>query len=98
MTEVSASKSVIYPQHLREHFDGRTKRRLGDAVGMKNFGVNLTTLEPGAWSAHRHWHTRQDEMIYLLEGELPLVTDSGPQLIKPERLWDFPRIQERATI
>jgi hypothetical protein len=37
-------------------------------------------------------------MIYLLEGELPLVTDSGPQLIKPERLWDFPRIQERATI
>ena len=90
MTEVPASKNVIYPQHLREHFDGRTKRRLGDAVGMKNFGVNLTTLEPGAWSAHRHWHTRQDEMIYLLEGELTLVTDKGRQLLKPGAVVGFP--------
>jgi uncharacterized cupin superfamily protein len=58
LEEVPASKSVIYPDHIRGNFDGRTKRRFGDAVGMKNFGVNLTALEPGAWSAHRHWHTR----------------------------------------
>ena len=57
---------------------------------MKNFGVNLTTLEPGAWSAHRHWHTRQDEMIYLLEGELTLVTDGGRQVLKPGAVVGFP--------
>jgi uncharacterized cupin superfamily protein len=48
LAEIPTSKSVIYPPHLRGHFEGRGKRRLGDAVGMKNFGVNLTTLEPGA--------------------------------------------------
>ena len=90
LADIPASKSVIYPPHLRGHFEGRAKRRLGDAVGMKNFGVNLTTLEPGAWSAHRHWHTRQDEMIYLLEGELTLVTDGGRQVLKPGAVVGFP--------
>jgi len=90
LTDVAVNTNVIYPPHLREHFEGRSKRRLGDAVGMKNFGVNLATLEPGAWSAHRHWHTRQDEMIYLLEGELTLVNDSGRKLIKPGMAVGFP--------
>ena len=90
LADIPASKSVIYPPHLSGHFEGRAKRRLGDAVGMKNFGVNLTMLEPGAWSAHRHWHTRQDEMIYLLEGELTLVTDGGRQVLKPGAVVGFP--------
>jgi uncharacterized cupin superfamily protein len=90
LTDVPENRNVIYPPHLRGHFEGRAKRRLGDAVGMKNFGVNLATLEPGAWSAHRHWHTRQDEMIYLLEGELTLVTDAGRRLLEAGAVVGFP--------
>jgi uncharacterized cupin superfamily protein len=88
--DVPLNKSSIYPQNLRAPFLGRAKRRIGDAVGMKNFGFNITTLEPGAWSSHRHWHTRQDEMIYLLEGELTLVTDQGRQVIKTGMAVGFP--------
>jgi uncharacterized cupin superfamily protein len=90
VADVPLNKSIIYPPHLKAPFEGRAKRRVGDAVGMKNFGFNITTLEPGAWSSHRHWHTRQDEMIYLLEGELTLVTDSGRSVIKPGTAVGFP--------
>ena len=65
LADIPANTNIIYPPHLRGHFHGRAKRRRGDAVGMKNFGVNLVSLEPGAWSARRHWHARQDEMIYV---------------------------------
>ena len=51
--------------------------RLGDAAGLTRFGVNLVTLEPGVWSSQRHWHTHEDEFVYVLEGELVLVTDAG---------------------
>lgn len=51
--------------------------RLGDAAGLTAFGVNLVSLDPGAWSSQRHWHTHQDEFVYMLEGELVLVTDAG---------------------
>jgi uncharacterized cupin superfamily protein len=90
LADIPVNRNIIYPPHLREPFAGRAKRRLGDAVGMKNFGVNLATLEPGAWSSHRHWHTRQDEMIYLIEGELTLVTDSGREVLKPGAVVGFP--------
>jgi uncharacterized cupin superfamily protein len=90
LTDVAEHRNVIYPPHLSGPFKGRAKRRVGEAVGMKNFGFNVATLEPGAWSSHRHWHTRQDEMIYLLEGELTLVNDSGRKLIKPGMAVGFP--------
>ena len=51
--------------------------KLGDAAGLTAFGVNLVTLDPGAWSSQRHWHTHEDEFVYMLEGELVLVTDAG---------------------
>ncbi len=90
LADMPEHRTVIYPQHLRGPFEGRAKRRVGEAVGMKNFGFNLTTLAPGAWSSHRHWHTRQDEMIYLLEGELTLVTDRGRTVLKPGMAAGFP--------
>jgi uncharacterized cupin superfamily protein len=62
---------------------GREKRVLGDLFGLANFGVNLTRLEPGARSALRHAHTRQDELVYILEGEPTLVTDAGETLLRP---------------
>jgi uncharacterized cupin superfamily protein len=62
---------------------GREKRMLGDALGLTTFGVNLTTLQPGAASSLRHWHLRQDEFVFVLEGEVTLVTDEGEQPLGP---------------
>jgi uncharacterized cupin superfamily protein len=67
-------------------FDGpclsRERRRLGDAAGLTQFGVNLLRLPPGAWSSQRHWHTESDELVYVLSGEVTLVTDDGAELLK----------------
>jgi uncharacterized cupin superfamily protein len=68
----------------------RERRRLGDPLGLQNFGVNLLTLPPGAASSQRHWHTRQDEFIYVLEGEVTLVTDAGKQVLTAGMCAGFP--------
>jgi uncharacterized cupin superfamily protein len=62
---------------------GREKRALGDLFGLTNYGVNLTRLAPGGMSALRHAHARQDEFIYILEGQPTLVTDAGETLLGP---------------
>lgn len=68
-----------YPSPFAERVAGRSRRRLGEALGLKQFGVNLTTLQPGAQSALRHWHAHEDEFVYVLEGEVALVTNDGEQ-------------------
>jgi uncharacterized cupin superfamily protein len=60
----------------------RTRRQLGDAAGLTDFGVNLLCLPPGTWSSQRHWHTVEDEFVYVLEGELTLVTDAGEEILR----------------
>lgn len=75
---------------MRARVAGRSKRALGDALGLENFGVNLVELAPGAVSALRHWHSRQDEFIYVLAGELTLVTEAGDQVIGPGLCAGFP--------
>jgi uncharacterized cupin superfamily protein len=72
-----------YPADLRAKLGGREKRALGDVFGLRNFGVNLTRLPPGAASALRHAHARQDEFVYILEGEPVLVTDAGETPLRP---------------
>ena len=79
-----------YPPPLDVPCRARRKRALGSEVGLTHFGVNLTRLEPGAWSAQRHWHTRQDEFVYVLEGEVTLVTDAGEQALGPGMAAGFP--------
>ncbi|MDQ2101305.1 cupin domain-containing protein [Azospirillum isscasi] len=79
-----------YPEPFRAAVAGRLRKRLGNPLGITNFGVNLTRLEPGAASALRHWHTRQDEFVYVLEGELTLVTDAGETLLRPGMCAGFP--------
>ncbi|MBI3707343.1 MAG: cupin domain-containing protein [Proteobacteria bacterium] len=79
-----------YPDPFHKPCATRSKRALGDAFGLKNFGVNLVRLPPGAWSSQRHWHTRQDELVYIVEGEITLVTDSGEQTMKPGMIAGFP--------
>ena len=65
------------PDMVAKVASGRDKRPLGDLFGLKNFGVNLTRLAPGGWSALRHAHARQDEFVYVLEGQAMLITDAG---------------------
>jgi uncharacterized cupin superfamily protein len=62
---------------------GRERKRLGNAAGLDQFGVNLTRLRPGAASALRHWHEREDELVYILEGEVVLVEDGGETILQP---------------
>jgi uncharacterized cupin superfamily protein len=60
----------------------RIRQRLGDAGGLRDFGINLMRLPPGNWSAQRHWHTHEDEFVYVLEGEVTLVEDEGETLLR----------------
>lgn len=77
------AKPSNYPEPFFSRMAGREKRPLGDLFGLANFGVNLTRLLPGGISALRHAHSRQDEFVYLLEGELVLITDAGETLLGP---------------
>jgi uncharacterized cupin superfamily protein len=79
-----------YPEPFRARVAARRKRKLGDALGLRNFGVNLTTLAPGAQSALRHWHATQDEFVYVVSGELVLVTDAGEQVLGAGMTAGFP--------
>jgi len=72
-----------YPEPFATRMRGREKRALGDAFGLRNFGVNLTRLSPGAVSSLRHAHSRQDEFIYVLEGAPTLRTDAGSTRLGP---------------
>ena len=72
-----------YPEPYRQVTVGRERKRLGNAVGLDQFGVNLTTLKPGAWSAQRHWHRDEDEFVYVIAGELVLCEDGGETVLKP---------------
>jgi uncharacterized cupin superfamily protein len=72
-----------YPAPLDRVVVGRERKRLGNAAGLDQFGVNLTTLKPGAASALRHWHEKEDELVFILEGELVLIEDAGETVLKP---------------
>ncbi|NJL70003.1 MAG: cupin domain-containing protein [Microcoleus sp. SM1_3_4] len=87
---VPESTGSNYPQQFKSAVAGRVKKRLGNAAGLQNFGVNLVKLAPGSCSALRHWHSRQDELIYVLEGEVTLVTNAGEELLKPGMAAGFP--------
>ncbi len=71
-----------YPGPFNDACAGRTRQRLGDAGGLKDFGVNLMTLPPGKWSSQRHWHSHEDEFVFVLEGELLLVENEGETLLR----------------
>lgn len=72
-----------YPEPFASRMAGKEKRPLGDVFGLANFGVNLTRLAPGAVSALRHAHSRQDEFVYILEGHPVLHTDAGETALAP---------------
>lgn len=70
-----------YPSPFDEPCKARARRRLGDVFGLTDFGVNIVELPPGAWSSQRHWHTHEDEFVYILSGTPTLITDEGETLL-----------------
>jgi uncharacterized cupin superfamily protein len=73
---------TLYPPPFDEPCRSRARRKLGDAAGLTQFGVNLLHLPPGAWSSQRHWHTASDEFVYVVSGEVTLVSDAGDEVLR----------------
>ncbi|HKD53083.1 MAG TPA: cupin domain-containing protein [Steroidobacteraceae bacterium] len=87
---VEAIVRSTYPEPYRSRVLPREKRRLGDALGLTRVGINRTTLPPGKESSMRHWHTHEDEFVFVLEGEVVLRTDGGEQLLTVGMCAGFP--------
>jgi len=81
--KVRASTRAYYPSPFDKHVAGRETKRLGDAVGLTQFGVSLVRLKPGAAAGVRHWHENEDEFVYVLEGDVALVEDAGETRLGP---------------
>ena len=103
MSEKSVTKSCVldpetiewqsrqpYPAPYDNALAGRARRALGDALGLTQYGVNLGRLEPGAVSSLRHWHTGEDEFVFVIEGAPTLVTNDGEQVLGPGLTAGFP--------
>ncbi len=88
---VPVKKGTGYPSPFDAPCRDRTRQRLGDAGGLGDFGVNLMRLPPGGWSSQRHWHSHEDEFVYLLEGELALIEDGGETLLRAGDCAAFPK-------
>ena len=83
--DVAAVKAVVgtfYPPPHDKPCRARERQRLGDAAGLTQFGVNMLRLPPGAWSSQRHWQTGSDEFVYVVSGEVVLVTDSSEEILR----------------
>src|SRR5262245_45746483 len=79
-----------YPSPFDEPCQTRKRWRLGDVARLTQFGVNLLRLPPGAWSSQRHWHSAEDEFVWVLEGEVVLVNDEGEQVLRAGECAGFP--------
>ena len=84
LTTVPERTGSDYPAPFAQHAAARSRQALGNAGGLSDFGVNLTRLPPGAWSSQRHWPTAEDELVYVLSGELTLITDAGEQTLRAQ--------------
>jgi uncharacterized cupin superfamily protein len=80
-----------YPPPFDAPCAERVRQRLGDAGGLSDYGVNLMHLPPGNWSSQRHWHTHEDELVYVIEGELTLVEDGGETVLRAGDCAAFPK-------
>jgi uncharacterized cupin superfamily protein len=80
-----------YPPPFDAPCATRTRRRLGNAGGLRDYGVNLMTLPPGGWSSQRHWHSHEDEFVFVLEGEVTLIEDGGESVLRAGECAAFPK-------
>jgi uncharacterized cupin superfamily protein len=91
--DVAGLKPIVgttYPPPFDAPCRARVRKRLGDAAGLTQYGVNLLRLPPGAWSSQRHWHSAEDEFVYVLSGEVVLVTDAGEEILRAGDAAGFP--------
>jgi uncharacterized cupin superfamily protein len=90
LSSIPKHKGSSYPAPFDRQAVNRIRQRLGDAGGLTQFGVNLLHLPPGAWSSQRHWHALQDEFVFVLAGEVTLVTDRGEEILRAGDCAAFP--------
>src|SRR5579862_4363075 len=88
---VPGRKGTGYPPEFNALSADRIRQRLGNAGGLTDFGVNLTRLPPGNWSSQRHWHSHEDEFVYVLAGELTLIEDGGETVLRAGDCAAFPK-------
>ena len=91
LAAVLARKGSGYPSPFDVPCAARTRRRLGEAAGLRDFGVNLMTLPPGSWSSQRHWHSHEDEFVYMLEGTVTLIEDGSETVLHAGDCATFPK-------
>jgi uncharacterized cupin superfamily protein len=89
ISELPVRKATIYPDVHAKEVSGRTGIALGNAFGISQFGANITVLEPGAWSSHRHTHAQEDELLMALDGEMVLVDNFGRHPFRPGMVAGF---------
>jgi uncharacterized cupin superfamily protein len=80
--EIETKRGSLFPEPFASRMGDRVKRRLGEAFGLTQFGINLVDLAPGGQSALRHWHSHEDELVYMISGELVMITDAGEQVVR----------------
>jgi len=90
VTALTPVVGTTYPPPFDTPCRSRERSKLGDAAGLTQFGVNLCRLQPGAWSSQRHWHTAEDEFVYVVSGEVVLVTDGGEEVLRAGDAAGFP--------
>jgi uncharacterized cupin superfamily protein len=91
ITTVPTRKGSGYPSPFDKPCAERMRQRLGDAGGLADFGVNLMRVPPGTWSSQRHWHSHEDEFVFILEGELTLIEDDGETVLRVGDCAAFPK-------
>jgi uncharacterized cupin superfamily protein len=91
LASVPERKGSGYPAPFHLKAGERVRQALGDAGGLNDFGVNLLRLPPGAWSSQRHWHSAEDEFVFVLSGEVMLVSDEGEQVLRAGDCAGFPK-------
>lgn len=92
--DIASVRQVIgvgYPPPFDAPCAARIRQRLGDAGGLRDFGINLMRLPPGNWSSQRHWHSHEDEFVYILEGELVLIENDGETVLRAGDCAAFPK-------
>jgi uncharacterized cupin superfamily protein len=90
IASVPVRRGTAYPSPFDTPCTGRASKALGDTSGLTQFGVVLLTLQPGVWSSQRHWHTHEDEFVYVLSGSVTMVTDAGSEPLEPGDCAGFP--------
>ena len=83
LAAVAVEDGSNYPPPFDEPCLGQTFQRLARSHGLTKFGVNLSVIPPGGWSSQRHWHSHEDEFVWVVEGELTLITDAGEEVLRP---------------